>query len=146
MVSGIELRYLKQLRRRNPNSCWVFVSERGGPMTRRNVHAIVSKAGRDAKIGFPVHSHCFRHSLGFHMSEKGVPTRSLAATWTTRISTTPPSMPRYLRPISRTGGRIETGSSDRRDLHTPCRSANVAAPAGTRKGAAAASSRTRPPR
>jgi type 1 fimbriae regulatory protein FimB/type 1 fimbriae regulatory protein FimE len=77
-LSGIELRYLKQLRRKNPNSSWVFLSERGSPMTRRNVHAIVSKAGRDAKIGFPVHPHNLRHALGFYMSEKGVPTRSLA--------------------------------------------------------------------
>ena len=77
-LSGIELRYLKQLRRKNPNSSWVFLSERGSPMSRRTVHAIVAKAGRDAKIGFPVHPHNLRHALGFYMSEKGVPTRSLA--------------------------------------------------------------------
>ena len=77
-LSGIELRYLKQLRRKNPNSSWVFLSERGSPMSRRTVHAIVAKAGRDAKIGFPVHPHNLRHALGYYMSEKGVPTRSLA--------------------------------------------------------------------
>jgi integrase len=77
-LSGIELRYLKQLRRKNPNSSWVFLSERGGPMSRRNAHAIVAKAGRGAKMGFPVHPHQLRHALGYYMSEKGVPTRSLA--------------------------------------------------------------------
>jgi integrase len=77
--SGIELRYLKQLRRKNPNSSWVFLSERGGPMSRRNAHAIVAKAGRDAKVGFPVHCHQLRHALGYYMAEKKVPTRSLAA-------------------------------------------------------------------
>ncbi len=78
-LSGIELQYLKQLRRKNPNSSWVFLSERGGPMSRRNAHAIVAKAGRDAKIGFPVHCHQLRHALGYYMAEKKVPTRSLAA-------------------------------------------------------------------
>ena len=78
-LSGIELRALKLLRRKNPSSQWVFLSERGGPMTRRNAHAIIAKAGRDAKISFPVHPHNLRHSLGYYMSEKGVPTRSLAA-------------------------------------------------------------------
>jgi integrase len=77
-LSGIELRYLKQLRRKNPNSSWVFLSERGSPMSRRNAHAIVAKAGRDARLGFPVHPHNLRHALGYYMSEKGVPTRSLA--------------------------------------------------------------------
>jgi type 1 fimbriae regulatory protein FimB/type 1 fimbriae regulatory protein FimE len=78
-LSGIELRALKQLRRRHPNSSWVFLSERGAPMTRRNAHSIVARAGKNAKLGFPVHPHQLRHALGFYMSEKGVPTRSLAA-------------------------------------------------------------------
>jgi integrase len=78
-LSGIELRMLKQLRRKNPNSSWVFLSERGGPMSRRNAHAIVAKAGQNAKIGFPVHPHQLRHALGYYMAEKKVPTRSLAA-------------------------------------------------------------------
>src|SRR5262249_44171688 len=78
-LSGLELRYLKQLRRKNPNSSWVFVSERGGPMSRRNAHEIVARAGRDAGINFPVHPHQLRHALGYYMSEKRVPTRSLAA-------------------------------------------------------------------
>ncbi len=78
-LSGIELRYLKQLRRKNPHSSWVFLSERGSPMSRRNAHEIVAKAGRDMKIGFPVHPHQLRHALGYYMAEKKVPTRSLAA-------------------------------------------------------------------
>lgn len=78
-LSGIELRMLKQLRRKNPNSSWVFLSERGAPMSRRNAHAIVAKAGEDAKIGFPAHPHQLRHALGYFMAEKKVPTRSLAA-------------------------------------------------------------------
>jgi integrase len=38
-----------------------------------------AKAGRDAKIGFPVHPHQLRHALGYYRGEKKVPTRSLAA-------------------------------------------------------------------
>src|SRR6266496_2961963 len=78
-LSGIELRYLKQLRRKNPTSSWVFVSELGGPMSRRNAHAIVARAGQDAGFNFPVHPHQLRHALGYYMAEKKVPTRSLAA-------------------------------------------------------------------
>ncbi len=47
-------------------------------MTRGNVQAIVAKAGRVAGFDFKVHPHQLSHSTGFYLSEKGVPTRSLA--------------------------------------------------------------------
>ena len=78
-ISGVEMRALRKLKQKAPkDSPWVFLSERGAPMTRGNVQAIVAKAGRVAGFDFKVHPHQLRHSTGFYLSEKGVPTRSLA--------------------------------------------------------------------
>lgn len=78
-ISGVEMRALRKLKQKAPkDSPWVFLSERGAPMTRGNVQAIVAKAGRVAGFDFKVHPHQLSHSTGFYLSEKGVPTRSLA--------------------------------------------------------------------
>jgi site-specific recombinase XerD len=52
-----ELRSLRRLRRENPNSRHVFLSNRGTPMTRQNVHAFLSDLGKEAGFEFPVHAH-----------------------------------------------------------------------------------------
>jgi type 1 fimbriae regulatory protein FimE len=60
-LSGTELRALRRLQweSRSPN---IFVSERGSPMTPRNVRQIVARAGRG--LAFPVHPHMLRHGCG----------------------------------------------------------------------------------
>jgi integrase len=51
-LRGPELRALRQLRRDWPNSPYLFVSERGGPMTASNVRKLVTRAGLAAKLPF----------------------------------------------------------------------------------------------
>jgi len=72
-----ELRALRQLRRDWPDMPYLFVSERGGPMTASNVRKLAARSGLAAKIPFPVHPHMLRHACGFKLANEGHDTRSL---------------------------------------------------------------------
>ena len=63
-MSGRELRALRQLKRTYPESPFLFVTERGGPMTEATVRKLVASSGKDARIGLPVHPHMLRHGVG----------------------------------------------------------------------------------
>jgi site-specific recombinase XerD len=76
-LEGDEIRMLRKLERENPDSPFVFCSERRGPLSPRTVHAIVARAGDDAGIKFPVHPHMLRHAKGFQLANKGVDTRAI---------------------------------------------------------------------
>jgi type 1 fimbriae regulatory protein FimB/type 1 fimbriae regulatory protein FimE len=76
-VRGPELRALRQLRRDLRDSPYLFVSERGGPMTASNVRKLVTRTGLVAKLPFPVHPHMLRHACGFKLANEGHDTRSL---------------------------------------------------------------------
>ena len=76
-IRGTELRALRQLKKRYPDTPYVFVSERGGPMTDSNVRKMIKRAGENAKIGFPVHPHMLRHSAGFKLANDGQDTRAI---------------------------------------------------------------------
>ena len=76
-LRGPEIRRLRQLRRNWPDSSYLFVSERGGPMTASNVRKLVTKAGRSAALPFPVHPHMLRHACGFKLANDGHDTRAL---------------------------------------------------------------------
>jgi type 1 fimbriae regulatory protein FimB/type 1 fimbriae regulatory protein FimE len=76
-LKGPEMRALRDLRRDWPASPFLFCSERGGPMTADNVRKLVSKAGRDAKLSFPVHPHMLRHAAGFRLANAEKDTRAI---------------------------------------------------------------------
>jgi type 1 fimbriae regulatory protein FimE len=46
---------------------YVFTSERGTAMTRRNVHYLVSNLGIEAQLESPLHTHQFRHTAGYDL-------------------------------------------------------------------------------
>ena len=74
---GAELRALRQLKRDNPETDYVFISERKAPMTDSTFRKIVARAGIYAKIDIPVHPHMLRHSTGFKLANDGRDTRSI---------------------------------------------------------------------
>jgi type 1 fimbriae regulatory protein FimE len=76
-LRGTELRALRQLQHTYPEMAYVFVSERGAPLTARTVYHIIAEAGRAAGFSFPVHPHMLRHACGFYLANKGVDTRAL---------------------------------------------------------------------
>jgi type 1 fimbriae regulatory protein FimE len=76
-LRGPELRALRRLRREYPTAPYLFVSERGGPMTPSNVRKMVKRAGELAEIGFPIHPHNLRHSTGFKLANDRQDTRAI---------------------------------------------------------------------
>ena len=78
-LRGPELRALRKLIRDYPDTPYVFVTERKGPMTTGAVRKVIARAGEMAKIGFPVHPHMLRHSTGYYLANKGVDTRTIQA-------------------------------------------------------------------
>jgi integrase len=76
-LRGPEIRALRQLRRHYPETPYLFVSERGGPLTDRAVRHIVLRAGEVAGLTFPIHPHMLRHACGFYLANKGIDTRAI---------------------------------------------------------------------
>ena len=77
-LRGREIRALRQLRRENPGSRYVFLTERGGPMTPSGFFKNLRRAAQS--IGLTdVHPHLLRHATGFKLVNDGVDILSLAA-------------------------------------------------------------------
>lgn len=78
-LGGREVRSLRKLRRAQPAGArFVFVTNRGGPMTRNAFFKLLARAG--AAIGMTdVHPHLLRHGAGFKLVNDGLDTLSLAA-------------------------------------------------------------------
>jgi type 1 fimbriae regulatory protein FimB/type 1 fimbriae regulatory protein FimE len=80
-LRGIELRALKQLKRdtRQEDAPYVFMSQRGTPLTTRTVHSIIAEAAENAGFTFSIHPHMLRHSTGFYLANHGHDTRAIQA-------------------------------------------------------------------
>ena len=76
-LTGIELRALRRLLREQKPGRYVFMSERGAPMSAVAFRRMLTRLGPVAKIPFPIHPHMLRHSTGFKLANQGVDTRSL---------------------------------------------------------------------
>ncbi len=64
---------LKRIQReQNPKSRYIFTSERGQPFSRFAINKMIETAGRKAKIRFPVHPHCLRHTTGTVQANSGM--------------------------------------------------------------------------
>jgi site-specific recombinase XerD len=55
---------------------WLFISERGQPMTRQAVNYIITPAAKTAGLK-NVHPHTLRHSCGFYLADKGTDLRTI---------------------------------------------------------------------
>jgi type 1 fimbriae regulatory protein FimB/type 1 fimbriae regulatory protein FimE len=76
-LRGHQLRALRRLRRGYIHNAYVFTTERGGPMTTSGVRKVVTRAGKQAKIEFPVHPHMLRHGIGYKLANDGQDTRAI---------------------------------------------------------------------
>lgn len=79
-LRSVELRLLGKLRREHPDSEYVFLSERGSPMTTANFRKVLTRLARAAgpAIAITVNPHALRHACGFYLASKGVDTRALS--------------------------------------------------------------------
>jgi integrase len=79
-LTGRELRALRRLHREaEGQSPFVFVSERGTPMTVSNFQKLIGRACEAAGLKIKAHPHMLRHACGFHQANAGRDTRSLQA-------------------------------------------------------------------
>ena len=70
-IAGDELRAIKRyLHTRHDALPWLFVSERGQPMTRQSLNYLIGVAARRAGLG-ALHPHMLRHSCGFYLANQG---------------------------------------------------------------------------
>ena len=76
-LRGPEIRALRRLKRDYPETPYVFVTERRGPLTSSTVRKLVARAGEKAKLGFPTHPHMLRHGCGYHLANDGHDTRAI---------------------------------------------------------------------
>src|SRR5499433_99471 len=76
-LRGPELRALRLMKREDGAGAYVFMTERGGPMTTDNVRKLVQRAAQEAKLPFPVHPHMLRHSCGYKLANDGHDTRAI---------------------------------------------------------------------
>ena len=70
-IAGDELRAIKRhLATRSDALPWLFISERGQPLTRQAVNHLIAAAAERASLP-GVHPHTLRHSCGFALADKG---------------------------------------------------------------------------
>ncbi len=70
-IAGDELRAIRRyLAVRQGNLPWLFLSERGQPLTRQAVSYLVGLAAQRANLA-GVHPHTLRHSCGYYLANKG---------------------------------------------------------------------------
>ncbi len=75
-LRGPEIRGLRKLQREYSGP-YVFVTERGGPLTTGTVRKLVRRAGEVAGLPFDVHPHMLRHATGYKLANDGHDTRSI---------------------------------------------------------------------
>lgn len=78
-LTGRELRALRRHQRESPTSPFVFVSERGAPLTAPGFSRMVERTAVAAGLGIKAHAHMLRHACGYKLANDGVDTRSLQA-------------------------------------------------------------------
>ena len=73
-----EVRLIRQLIRENgEHSRFLFLSERGAPLSIDGAQKLIERLGEAAGFKFPIHAHMLRHSAGYALAGRGVDTRTL---------------------------------------------------------------------
>src|SRR5262249_47793484 len=70
-LTGIELRALRRLKREQEPGRYVFMSERGAPMSAAGFRRMTERLGKAAKMPFNVHPHMLRHAARFKLANQG---------------------------------------------------------------------------
>ena len=76
-LAGVEIRALRKLQRDYPETDFLFISERKGPITDHTFRKLLTRAAIGAEFKFSVHPHMLRHATGFKLANDGVDTRSI---------------------------------------------------------------------
>jgi integrase len=77
-LDGDEMRLIRAVMRENDGNRFLFVSERGSPLSIDGAQKLIERMGE--KAGIPhLHIHMLRHSTGYALAGRGVDTRTLQA-------------------------------------------------------------------
>jgi type 1 fimbriae regulatory protein FimB/type 1 fimbriae regulatory protein FimE len=81
-IGARESRALRKLQRDmiaagTMTSPYVFVSERGSPLSIAGYQRMVARVGEAARFSFLVHSHMLRHGCGYKLANDGQDTRAI---------------------------------------------------------------------
>ena len=76
-IGGEEMRALRALKLEDGRSRFVFMTERGAPMTPAGFRKLLARLAVVAKFPFGVHPHMLRHATGYKLANDGRDTRAL---------------------------------------------------------------------
>jgi site-specific recombinase XerD len=76
-IGGEEMRMLRALKREDNAGRFVFMTERGAPMTAAGFRKMLARLAEAAKFPFPVHPHMLRHATGYKLGNDGQDTRAI---------------------------------------------------------------------
>ncbi len=76
-LHGPELRALRKLQRESGSSPYLFVSERGSPMTPAGFRKLLSRIASHSSLTFPIHPHMLRHGCGYKLVNEGHSIRAI---------------------------------------------------------------------
>jgi len=76
-LGGEEMRSLRALKREDGASRFVFMTERGAPMTPAGFRKMLSRVAIASKFQFSIHPHMLRHACGYKLANDGRDTRAL---------------------------------------------------------------------
>ena len=86
-------------------SPYVFVSERGSPLSVAGYQRMVARAGEAARFAFLVHSHMLRHGCGYKLANDGQDTRAIQHYLGHRSIARPCAIPHWRRIGSKGSGK-----------------------------------------
>jgi type 1 fimbriae regulatory protein FimB/type 1 fimbriae regulatory protein FimE len=78
-LTGRELRELRRHQRESAKSRFVFVSERGAPLSAAGFSRMIERTAITADLGIKAHAHTLRHACGYKLANDGIDTRALEA-------------------------------------------------------------------
>ncbi|MGA7955313.1 MAG: tyrosine-type recombinase/integrase [Gloeobacterales cyanobacterium] len=76
-LRGTELRALRKLKRESKSLAYLFVTERGGPITAAGFRKLFSRIAQDSSMSFSIHPHMLRHACGYKLINDGQDVRAI---------------------------------------------------------------------
>jgi len=76
-MGGIEIRALRRLLREQPESRYVFATERRAPMSPAGFRKMLARIGESVEFPFSIHPHMLRHACGYKLANDGQDTRAV---------------------------------------------------------------------
>jgi integrase len=101
------MRELRRHQRESPASPFVFVSERGAPLSAPGFSRLIERAADAVDLGIKAHAHMLRHACGYKLANDGHDTRAIQAYLAIAIFRIRRAIPRQRRSGLRSSSEID---------------------------------------